>query len=184
MKKKLIAFGIVLIVIAGYFIYADKKAEQYRKDIPTEKTDQLKRKKYLLNKLWRDKAATQMEEIGETIHRKVLTDEEYSHQLSLKLLEEATEVIIATQALAQCSPGEKCNEDLTGEVGDVLEVLDCIIALHGLSRDQIEAIRDKKREERGSYLEREFVTLVEAIPGGYLHNYYLKSPDRHPELID
>ena len=134
----------------------------------------LKMKKYILNKLWRDKAAAQLEERdGAIIHRYILNDDEYKAQLGLKLKEEAAEVDAAVT-----------KAELTEEIGDVLEVLDCIIAFNDIDVDEIKVIQDKKRDDRGSYRAREFVTLVEAVPGGFLHNYYLQSPDRHQEIID
>ena len=94
-------------------------------------------------------------------------------QLGLKLKEEAAEVDEA-----------KNKEELIEEIGDVLEVLDCIIALNNLDKQEIETVQKNKRDKRGSYLAREFVTTAQAVDGSYLHNYYLKSPDRHQEILD
>jgi len=133
-----------------------------------------KRRKYLHNKLWRDDAIEQLEELhGDIIHRIILDDQEYNNQLGLKLIEEAGEVHTA-----------KTRDELSSEVGDVLEVLDCIIALHKLSSQDIEQARNKKRNDRGSYLQRKFVTTTESIPGSFLDIYCSKDPDKYTEIIE
>lgn len=133
-----------------------------------------KMRKFIHNKLWRDKAIEKMEQQhGDIIHRKVLTDKEYAHELELKLLEEAAEVVTAKSA-----------QEMASEIGDVLEVLDCIIALHGLSKDDIEKARAEKRDERGSYLERKFVTSTESVPGSFLDLYCSKAPEKYTLIVD
>ena len=103
----------------------------------------------------------------------ILDDEQYNHQLGLKLMEEADEVHRATT-----------KEDLISEIGDVLEVLDAIIKLHDLSRDEIIADQTAKREERGGLYERQFVTMTESIPGTFLDEYCSKDPDKYKEILD
>lgn len=133
-----------------------------------------KRRKFVHNKLWRDNAIEQLEaRHGDIIHRAILDDQEYSKQLSLKLMEEAEEVHTAHS-----------QQELISEIGDVLEVLDCIIALHGVSREDIEQARNKKRNDRGSYLKRKFVTTTESIPGSFLDVYCSKDPDKYQLIVD
>jgi predicted house-cleaning noncanonical NTP pyrophosphatase (MazG superfamily) len=136
--------------------------------------DGMKRRKFLLNKLWRDRAATQLEEEdGAVIHRYILNDAEYKKQLGCKLMEEALEVQTA-----------KTRDELTSEIGDVYEVLDCLIAFHDLSREEIVAKQDKKRKDRGSYLAREYITVAEYLPGSFGESYCLRDPERHIEIFD
>ena len=134
---------------------------------------QPKMRKFIHNKLWRDKGPVRMEKTGSIVHIKDLTDAEYAHQLGLKLLEEAAEVHTA-----------QTKEDLISEIGDVYEVLDCIIALHQLSRDEIAREQEFKREERGSLLERKFVTMTESIPGTFLDLYCSKDPGKYQLIIE
>ena len=132
-----------------------------------------KMRKFLHNKLWRDKGPIRMEKTGSIVHVTILDDEQYNHQLGLKLMEEADEVHRATT-----------KEDLISEIGDVLEVLDAIIKLHDLSRDEIIADQTAKREERGGLYERQFVTMTESIPGTFLDEYCSKDPDKYKEILD
>jgi predicted house-cleaning noncanonical NTP pyrophosphatase (MazG superfamily) len=172
---------ITILLILGacglglyYYSLDAKKSQQNLENIVDDATGQVKMKKYRLNKLWRDNAASQLEmHDGAIIHRYILNDDEYRIQLGLKLKEEAAEVDAAQN-----------RQELIEEMADVLEVLDCIIAFNDLDLSEIKAVQDKKRQARGSYRAREFVTIAQAVPGSFLHQYYLKSPDRHQEIID
>lgn len=162
---------LAFLLLCNIFMY--KKVKQI-KNTAEETSLITPRRKFLHNKLWRDNAIEQLEERhGDIIHRVILDDEEYNNQLGLKLIEEAGEVHTA-----------KNKEELSSEVGDVLEVLDCIIALHNLSREEIEQARNKKRNDRGSYLERKFVTTTESIPGSFLDIYCSKDPDKYTLIVE
>jgi len=174
-KKNMILLYLGLCGLGCYvYIHHIKKVNKVTDDVVIKNDIAPKMHKYCLNKLWRDKAAADLEKNdGAIIHRHILNDDEYRMQLGLKLKEEAAEVEAA-----------KNKEELIEEIGDVLEVLDCIIILNNLDKQEIENVQKNKRDTRGSYLAREFITIVQAVDGGYLHNYYLKSPDRHQEIFD
>ncbi len=172
MKKKMTLIIISLSVIATVYYFYDMQLCLQKNACQNQSSAQ-KMRKFIHNKLWRDKGPERMEKTGSIVHVAILDDEQYNKQLGLKLLEEAHEV-----------SGAKSKEDLISEIGDVLEVLDCIIALHDLSRDEIEKIRTEKREERGSLLERKFVTITESIPGTFLDEYCSKDPDKYQLIVD
>jgi len=131
----------------------------------------MKMRKFYMNKLWRDQASLFKKDDGSIIHLQILNDAEYNNELGLKLIEEATEVHMAQ------SPDE-----LMDELGDVLEVIDCIVKFHKLSKDEILNRQQKKREDRGSYEERKFVSTAEFAPDSYGEKYCLKDPERYPEI--
>jgi predicted house-cleaning noncanonical NTP pyrophosphatase (MazG superfamily) len=133
----------------------------------------MKRRKFSLNKLWRDKAPCNMLAQGAIIHLKTLDDVEYKHQLGLKLIEEAHEVHTTDNI-----------DDLTSELADVLEVVKCIAQAHGISMDEIIKRQAEKIEQRGSFLERKFVTVAEYLPGSFGEKYALNDLERHPEIIE
>ncbi len=173
MKKNKILFGLFLCAIAtGYYFYGMQQCHNVDESL-VEQVSAPNMRRFVHNKLWRDKGPARMEATGSVVHVTILDDEEYNKQLGLKLLEESHEV---------CQAQSK--EDLISEVGDVLEVLDCIIALHGLSRDEIESERIIKREDRGSLLERQFVTTTESIPGSFLDLYCSKDPNKYKLIAD
>ncbi len=166
MNKKILAIVVALFLIAGILVYVWHK-QGTRQSIA--KSNMIT---YRLNKMWRDGAAAKLEETdGAIIARYILNDDEYRKELQLKLLEEAQEVVDA-----------KDNKDLISEIGDVYEVLDCIIAFYKLDKDEIYAKQTAKRQDRGSYLAREFITTAQVVPGSFLHNYYLQSPERHQPI--
>jgi len=174
MKKKNIFLVITLLGLCSLNIYNSfikKACEPAVVDV----NKPVKMRKFLQNKLWRDNAAARLEkEDGAIVHRVILDDKEYSKQLGLKLMEEAQEVATS-----------KDKEELIGEIGDVLDVLDCIIKLHSCSQDEINTAREQKIQERGgSYYNREFVTVSECLPGSFLEEYLLKQPDKYIEILD
>ncbi len=165
----LTAFIVIAAVSLGLWY---QTFEQKKLEIETSLM-QPKMRKFIHNKLWRDKGPVRMEKTGSIVHVKDLNDEEYAYQLGLKLLEEAAEVHTA-----------KTQKDLISEIGDVYEVLDCIIALHNLSRQDIAQDQALKREERGSLLERKFVTMTESIPGTFLDLYCSQDPEKYKLIED
>lgn len=187
-KNNLILLSMLACIIAtaGY-LYQCNTADQIvvidvaKCQLPQDATqDQAvapKMHKYRLNKLWRDKTVNDLiERDGAIIEHYPLNDDDYRVQIGLKIKEEAAEVDEALQA--------NNKKDLAEEIADVYEVLDCIIAFSGLDKKEIESIQAHKRERRGSFMDRDFVTDVQAVHGSYLHNYYLKSPGRHQEILD
>jgi Uncharacterized conserved protein len=133
----------------------------------------VKMRKFAQNKLWRDKAPDLMEQMGSVIHIKSLSDLEYDQELRIKLMEEAQEVVTA-----------KSKKELIEEIADVLEVVDAFCALHGFSKEEIEVIQKKKRDSRGGFYERKFVTIAEHTAGGFGEQYCLAAPEKYPEILD
>jgi predicted house-cleaning noncanonical NTP pyrophosphatase (MazG superfamily) len=182
MKNKIIFLSVGLCITIGcYYVFQYKNTELPKlvlvetAAVNVDVAKAPKMRKFRQNKLWRDTAAERLErEDGAIIHRIILDDQEYNKQLGLKLIEEAQEVATA-----------KDKEEIISEIGDVLDVLDCIIKLHNCSQDEIDAARAKKIKERGgSYFNREFVTVSECLPGSFLEQYLLKQPDKYIEILD
>lgn len=130
-------------------------------------------RKFVQNKLWRDKAITKLEEIGSKIHWTKLDDHEYDKQLRLKLLEETDEVVQA-----------KTTKDLSNEIADVLEVVSALCSLHDLKLEEILKIKETKREERGGFDGRKFVTIAEHPVGGFGEKYCLADPEKYKEIVE
>lgn len=132
----------------------------------------MKMRTFKQEKLWRDKLPDKMVKMGSVIHIKQLDDGEYDHQLRVKFIEEAEEVKVA-----------KSRKELMEELADVLEVIDSLCALHNLSRSEIEMVQEKKRAERGGFLERKFVTIAEHPEGSFGEHYCLAQPEKYPEIV-
>lgn len=99
--------------------------------------------KKLYNKLVRDNIPEIMRAQGEEPETRILDEDEYKKLVRLKLLEESGETRVA---------GTK--EELTKELGDVLEVAEAIAAVEGVSMDEVLALKAKRRAERGGFEKR------------------------------
>ena len=133
----------------------------------------MKMRKFVQNKLWRDKAHAMLKDFRSIIHVNKLSDDEFMKQLRVKLLEEALEVQAAST-----------QEELMAEVGDVFEVLDAIMKFHNLSEQLIKEMQAAKRELRGGFDDRIFVTHVEHVDGTFGANYCLQNPEKYPEILE
>lgn len=129
-------------------------------------------RKFLQNKLWRDKAVSMMEQNhGSRIHWRRLDDQEFDKNIRIKLLEEAEEVAVA-----------KSRSELIAELADVFEVIDALAELHKISREEILAVQTKKRDERGGFADRMFVEIAEHPAGSFGEKYCLADPLKYPEV--
>lgn len=169
--KLIVSIGLFVIAFFGLFCIVQSfqsivEKEQSLQDHP------VKMRKFLLNKLWRDKAAGRLEKVK--IHVQTLNDEDYQKQLHLKLIEEAQEVIAAVDN----------KDDLASEIGDVLEVLECIALFYNVSWQDVLDKKLAKQQDRGSYVERQYVTIAECAPDSWLLSYYMKDPKRNIEIFD
>ncbi len=131
------------------------------------------KRKFLQNKLWRDNIPKMLEESsGSIIHWRRLDDAEYDEQLRVKLIEEAEEVVAA-----------KTVDELKAEIADVYEVFDAIMKLHGIKKEEVNAIQLRKRIERGGFDERMFVEVAEHLVGSYGEKYCLADPVKYPKVL-
>ena len=132
----------------------------------------MRRRTFQQNKLWRDKTPSMLEVTGSIIHRKHLDDAAYDQQLRIKLLEEADEVLKA-----------KDQKALIEELADVFEVIDALCLLHNISRERVFAAQAAKREHKGGFDTRLFVTLAEHLEGSFGEKYCLADPKKYPEVL-
>jgi len=129
---------------------------------------------FLQKKLWRDKAIDLMEQNhGSKINWRYLNDQEFDQQIRIKLMEEVDEVVTA-----------QSRADLIAEVADVYEVIDSLLALHDVSKEDIIAAQIKKREDRGDFAGRKFVETATHPIGSFGESYCLADPKKYPEIIN
>ncbi len=131
----------------------------------------MKMRRFKQNKLWRDNAPVMMEKHGSVIHFKQLSDQEFDHELRSKLLEEADEVKAASS-----------NKMLIEELADLYEVIDSLIALHKIDKDQILRAQEQKRDERGGFMGRAYITVADHPEGSFGVEYCLAAPEKYPEI--
>ncbi len=134
--------------------------------------EKYKMRKFVQNKLWRDKANDILEvEHGSIIHWRRLDDSEFNEQLKLKLLEEADEVRVA-----------KSKEDLISELADVFEVLDNVLKLNNISKNDVISAQAIKVSKRGGFDGRKYVTIAEHKENSFGEKYCLADPVKYPEV--
>ena len=104
----------------------------------------------IYNKLVRDLIPQIIERSGQLCTTRVLNDEEYSTELSMKMHEELAEYESAESA-----------DDALEELADLLELIHAATILHGSSFSELEKIRQQKAEKRGGFEERIFLIDVE-----------------------
>lgn len=131
----------------------------------------MKRRTFLQNKLWRDKVVPWLEDSGSIIEWKKLDDVEFDKALRSKLQEETEEVIAASS-----------QKELTHELADVLEVMITLGNLYHISLSDMIKAQEKKKQERGGFEERKFVIKASHIIGSFGELYFLKDPQKHPEI--
>lgn len=133
----------------------------------------MKKRSFVQNKLWRDKAVAMMEATGSTIHWQRLDDDDdaFDAQLRLKMVEESNEIVTA-----------KSKKELLGELADVSEVIDALLALHNITQEDLEQAKADKRQQRGGFEERCFVTVAEHCVGSFCEKYCLADSVKYPEV--
>ncbi|EPZ38353.1 hypothetical protein C289_1505 [Anoxybacillus ayderensis] len=103
----------------------------------------------IYNKLVRDKIPQVIEKAGKTFTVRTLSNEEYRQELRKKAFEELEEYMNAT-------------DDRTAieELADLLEIVHALAQCHGVTIDQVEAVRAEKAEKRGGFQEKIFLIEV------------------------
>jgi predicted house-cleaning noncanonical NTP pyrophosphatase (MazG superfamily) len=107
-------------------------------------------KRYNFNKLIRSNLPERMKKEGVYLSGRPLTDEEFAKELKNKLVEEAGEV-----------QDTQSREDLIKELADVMEVIETITSLHGITKEEIEKERLLKCQINGHFLAANFVDYIE-----------------------
>ncbi len=102
----------------------------------------------MYGKLVRDKVVAILEGEGKKPVYRTLGPQEIGRELLYKLVEEANEVLSAT------------DEEMYEEIADLLEVLIAIIRLRGMSLRRIAAVQEEKFNTKGGFEKRFFLEAV------------------------
>lgn len=95
------------------------------------------------DKLIRDRIPEIMDEAGVRYEVTPLDDAAFERALRAKLVEEATEAAEA-----------EASGDVAKELADVLEVVAALMEATGLDPEQVAALRERRRIERGGFVRR------------------------------
>ena len=129
-------------------------------------------RRFRVEKLIRDRLPQIMRDQGLTVFDRRMETDEFIARLKDKLVEEAREA---------AASGDRA--DLVEELADLAEVIAALTTAAGITQDEIEALRLKKRIERGGFDDRVFNAAVEASDGTPPIDYYLARPDQYPEVV-
>jgi predicted house-cleaning noncanonical NTP pyrophosphatase (MazG superfamily) len=124
-------------------------------------------KKYNFNKLIRSNLPERMKKEGVALFGHHLTDEEFAKELKNKLVEEASEV-----------RDTESREDLIKELADVMEVIETLSSLHGITKEEIEKERLLKYEINGRFLAANFVDYIKVPVNNHKVIEYLEKRNR------
>lgn len=134
-------------------------------------------RKFKTEILVRNNRIKMMEEQGVIVNYSTLSDEEYIEELKKKVIEEANEVATAPDM-----------EELMGEIGDLLEVIEHIVDVYKLDNNKIQEYKKIKQEKVGKFDKKYKTHWVEIDdtnnPTDYYKStaYYLANPKKYPEI--
>ena len=126
--------------------------------------------RFKVDKLIRDGLPAMMQAQGLTVFARRLDDAEFVARLKDKLVEEAAEARSATS-----------RADLIDELADLGEVVLALGQAAGITRQEIEARRLAKRQERGGFDARVHNAAVEGDEASAGVAYYLARPTQYPQ---
>ncbi len=101
------------------------------------------------NKLIRDRIPEIIQAEGKRFDIEIMSDAEYQLALLSKLSEEAQEA-------SQATP-----EKLAAELADLYEVIDAVMAAHGIDQGTVLSIQQERRNQRGGFEQRLKLLWVE-----------------------
>ncbi len=133
---------------------------------------QKKIRKFKFGKLVRDKIVDGIISVGNKPIFRKLKQDEYIQELKNKLLEEVEEF-----------PKAKNKTELLEEVADFEEIMDNLLSVLNVKREDIKKIQKVKNQKRGSFKKRLYINYVETTDSDSEYvKYYLANPDKYPEI--
>lgn len=131
------------------------------------------KRKFKTDILVRNNRIQQMQDQGIVVNYQILDDKQYICELKRKIVEEANEVAVADTI-----------EELSSEIGDVLEVIDHLIDVYKLDIDNIQKLKTDKQKRIGKFDKRYKTNFVEIDEDNEAINYYLKNKNKYPEIVE
>ena len=131
------------------------------------------KRKFKTDILVRNNRIQQMRDQGIVVNYQILDDKQYICELKRKIVEEANEVAVADTI-----------EELSSEIGDVLEVIDHLIDVYKLDINNIQKLKADKQNRIGKFDKKYKTNFVEIDEDNEAINYYLKKKDKYPEIVE
>lgn len=124
--------------------------------------------RFAVHKLVRDRIPMITQDERVLIQTQPLDDAAFMNALKEKLIEEAVEV------------KETPLDELVYELADVKEVMEALMACAGITPEQLKAVQDKKKEKRGAFQKRIFITYLDAPTDSKAYEYMSKDSAKYP----
>jgi predicted house-cleaning noncanonical NTP pyrophosphatase (MazG superfamily) len=102
------------------------------------------------SKLIRDNAPNKMRKSSVAFETRLLKEAEFRKELLRKIVEEAGEL-----------GASETKEEITGELADILDVIDQIQNMFGISEIELREARGRNAKEKGGFLQRFFLEWSE-----------------------
>ena len=128
-------------------------------------------RRFKFSKLVRDKIVQSIIDAGNIPHWRTLTKNDYVQELKKKMGEEAKEILSAQ------------GDDLVKELADMEEIIENLLNVLKVSKEQLSEVQKMRNEKDGSFKNRQYVDEVEAKIDSEWVRYYLKNPEKYPEII-
>lgn len=125
-------------------------------------------KTVFFNALVRDKIPDFLESKECVVHKIILGDDAFDQALREKLIEESAEVRLATS-----------KDELIEELADLQEVIQALLRHHSIDKSDLEAIQLKKREAKGGFQNRTFVSEINFEDQNPISEYYQKNSEKY-----
>lgn len=123
--------------------------------------------------LVRDKMVQMMESKGIIVDYKKLDKDEYIAALRKKVVEEANEIA-----------EEMDRNKLIYEFADLLEVVQTLAGVVGISEDEISKAQKEKRDRSGGFEKRLFTSSVKISTDNPVIEYYFQRPNKYPKVSE
>jgi len=127
--------------------------------------------RFKCDKLIRDNIQRNLQQKNITVYQHVMEQDEYLKALAAKLIEEAHEVVQAQN-----------KEELTEELGDMLELIHTLVREHDISFDVLERKRLENRESKGSFDGKVYCSHIESEESNPHLQYYIDKPKEYPQF--
>lgn len=127
-------------------------------------------RRFKFSKLVRDKIVQSIIDAGNIPHWRILTEDDYILELKKKMGEEAKEILSAQ------------GDDLMNELADVQEIIENLLNVLKVSKEQLLEVQKKRNKKTGSFKNRQYIDEVEAKIDSEWIQYYLSSPEKYPEI--
>lgn len=126
--------------------------------------------KFICNKLGRDKDLELFEKSGISVQYKLANKDEFIVAIHKKLLEEALEVVQATN-----------RQEIIAELGDILEVIDAFKKTYQIAEQEIISAKNLKFLQKGGYEKGIFIESITMDDSNPRVSHFRASPDKYLE---